>query len=30
MKLLIMQFPSISRHMIPLWSKYSPHKSEII
>jgi hypothetical protein len=24
MKLLIMQFPPISRHMIPLRSKYSP------
>jgi hypothetical protein len=24
MKLLIMQFPPISRHIIPLWSKYSP------
>jgi hypothetical protein len=24
MKLLIMQFPPISRHFIPLWSKYSP------
>jgi hypothetical protein len=24
MKLLITQFPQISRHIIPLWSKYSP------
>jgi hypothetical protein len=24
MKLLIMQLPQISRHIIPLWSKYSP------
>jgi hypothetical protein len=27
MKLIIMQFPSISRHIIPLWSKYSPQHS---
>jgi hypothetical protein len=24
MKLLVMQFPQISRHIIPLWSKHSP------
>jgi hypothetical protein len=24
MKLLIIQIPPISRHIIPLWSKYSP------